>query len=83
MNDTIKPGMRFKNGAMDLTAINFYEKGRDNVALVQRSEDSMYITVRDLTHSRGEYYYWLWGHYFSKESKADALDDYEIRKKDL
>lgn len=80
--NTIKPGFKFKNEDMELTVIDFYEDAHKNVAVLERAEDGMYITVRDLTHSHGEFYYWHWGHYFSGNRKSEALEDFESRKKD-
>jgi len=78
--ENIKPGMRFKNGMMDLTVLCFTEKKDTNLALLICSNDGLFITVRNLKIWQGQYI-WDWGHYFS--DIQDAVKDYGVRKKDL
>jgi len=80
MNDIIKPGMRFKNGIMDLTVLCFTEAKNTNLALLICSNDGLFITVRDLGLWQGQWT-WNWGHYISDVHKA--VKDYDARKKDL
>ena len=78
--NTIKPGMRFKNGIMELEVIDFAETPNTNIALLLCLSDGLYITIRNLQLWNGGYV-WDWGHYFS--GKQDALGDYEKRKNDI
>ena len=75
--NTIKPGMRFKNGIMDLTVLCFTETGNTNLALLICSNDGLFITVRNLAKWLDQYT-WDWGHYIT--DLHDALDDYDERK---
>jgi len=81
MSDMIKAGMRFKNSGMELTVLDYCTINGKNLALVVRSCDGLFITVRNLVHERGDYYSWAWGHYYPR--LKDALADYERRKNDL
>ena len=80
MNDTIKPGMRFKNGFMELTVLCFTEAKDTNLALLLSSNDGLFITVRNLHLWQGRYV-WDWGHYFP--DIHDAVKDYDVRMKGL
>lgn len=78
--NAIKPGMRFKNGIMDLTVLCFTEAVNTNLALLICSNDGLFISVRNLSKWQGQYV-WDWGRYFSE--LRDALEDYENRKQDV
>jgi len=81
MSDKIKAGMRFKNGDMELTVLDYCVVNNKNLALVIRSCDGFFITVRNLAHDRGSYYSWAWGNYYP--ILKDAIKDYDKRKNDL
>ena len=80
MIQTIKPGINFVNGTMELTVLSYTEINGNNLALIIRNCDGMFITVRNLSPWQ-EQYVWDWGHYFT--DLREALDDYDARKKDL
>jgi hypothetical protein len=63
-----------------LTVLCFTETANTNLALLFRSCDGSYVTVRNLTKGKGVYA-WDWGHYFT--DVLAAAKDYETRKKDL
>ena len=76
----ISAGMRFKNSGMDLTVLDYCEINNKNLALVIRSCDGLFITVRNLSQKNGDYT-WDWGHYYPV--LRDAINDYDRRKNDL
>lgn len=62
----MKFGTKFKNGDMTLTVIYFYGEEINNVALLQRESDRMYISVRELSRDGNtDNFSWSWGHYFT------------------
>jgi len=81
MMNKISAGMRFKNSGMDLTVLDYCVINNKNLALLIRSCDGLFITVRNLNHERNDYYSWAWGHYYPL--LIDAINDYDKRKNDL
>ncbi len=82
MNEVIKPGMRIMNGKTECTVLLFTENGRRNLALLIRSEDGMFVTVRNLSIFEGHTTYsWDWGHYFTDIHAA--IKDYDKRFREL
>ncbi len=78
MNEPIKPGMRIINGATECTVLLFAENGTENLALLIRFGDGMFITVRRLSIWEGhKTYSWDYGHYFTDIHKA--VEDYDER----
>jgi len=78
--ETIKPGMRFKNGIMQLTVLCFTERKDANLALLICENDGLFITVRNLSIWQGSYQ-WDWGHYI--QDIHDAVVDYDARLENL
>jgi hypothetical protein len=82
MNQSIKPGMRIINGATECTVLLFTENGRRNLAMLIRSDDGMFVTVRNLSIFEGHATYsWDWGHYFT--DIREAIKDYNKRFNEL
>jgi len=77
---TVKPGMRFMNGIMELTVLCFTETKDTNLALLICSNDGLFITVRNLQLWQGQFI-WYFGHYY--DSIHEAVKDYDNRKKEL
>ena len=68
----MKIGTTFKNNDMTLTVIEFYGEEINNVALLQRESDGMFISVRELSRDGNtDNFSWSWGHYFTNKWKAE------------
>lgn len=68
----MKIGTQFKNGDMTLTVIYFYGEEINNVALLQRESDGMFISVRELSRDgKTDNFSWSWGHYFTDRRAAE------------
>ncbi len=68
----MKIGTKFKNNDMTLTVIYFYGEEINNVALLQREGDGMFISVRELSRDGNtDNFSWSWGHYFTDKKAAE------------
>ena len=68
----MKIGTKFKNNDMTLTVIEFYGEEINNVALLQRESDGMFISVRELSRDGNtDNFSWSWEHYFTDRIAAE------------
>jgi hypothetical protein len=78
---TIKSGMKIINVLDEFTVLVYAAKQHTNLALLIRSADGMFVTVRNLSIYDGhKTYSWDWGHYFT--DLHEALCDYDVRLKE-